>query len=204
MKIKTIVPAYGCANTYIIYDEQTMDGVMIDPGGAADRLVSEAEGIKIRYIIITHAHFDHIGALEKVADKFGAPVVIHELDAPSLTDTRYNLCTFAGVPENRRGADKTVTDGETLKVGNIEFKFVHTPGHTRGGMCIFAGDNHLITGDTLFKGTVGRTDFEGGDHMTLLKSVSKLAQLDDNIRIYPGHGEESTIGFEKKTNPYIL
>lgn len=203
MKIKKITPAYGCANTYIVFDEKTMDGVMVDPGGMAEMLLREAAGINIKYIFLTHAHFDHIGALETVADKTGAPVIIHELEASSLTDTRYNLCTFAGVSENRRKADKTVADGDIIKVGGIEFKFIHTPGHTRGGMCIFVGDKDLITGDTLFKGTVGRTDFEGGNHEVLIESVTRLALLDDDITIYPGHGEESTIGFEKCTNPYI-
>ncbi len=203
MIIKKIEPGYGCSNTYIIFDEKTMDGVMIDPGGMGEKLIRESAGINIKYIILTHAHFDHIGALEFVAEKTGAPVVIHEKETESLTDTRYNLCTFAGVKENRRGADMTVKEGDKLTVGDIEFKFLHTPGHTRGGMCIFAGDKDLITGDTLFCGTVGRTDFDGGDHGQLLISVNRLAQLDDDIKIYPGHGEESTIGFEKHTNPYI-
>lgn len=203
MKIKRIDLGYGCSNTYIIYDEKTFDGVMIDPGGMAEMLLEEAEGINIKYIILTHAHFDHIGALEIVAEKTGAPVVIHQEETMSLTDTRYNLCTFAGVSENMRGADITVKEGDVLKVGDIEFKFIYTPGHTRGGMCIFAGDKDLITGDTLFRGTVGRTDFEGGNHQVLLESVKRLSMLDDSIKIYPGHGEESTIGFEKRTNPYM-
>lgn len=203
MKIKKIEPGFGCANTYIIFDEKSMDGVMIDPGGRADLLQDAAGGINIKYIFLTHAHFDHIGALEKIAEKTGAPVVTHEAEALSLTDTRYNLCTFAGVSENRREADITVKDGDVIKVGDIEFKFIHTPGHTRGGMCIFAGEKDLITGDTLFKGTVGRTDFLGGSHEILLESVKKLALFDDDITIYPGHGEESNIGFEKRNNPYI-
>lgn len=203
MKIKRIDPGLGGSNTYIIFDEKTLDGVMVDPGGRADLLLRKSEGINIKYIFLTHAHFDHIGALEKVAEKTGAPVVAHEAEASSLTDTRYNLCTFAGVAENRRKADITVKDGDTISVGDIEFKFIHTPGHTRGGMCIFAGDKHLITGDTLFRGTVGRTDFLGGSHTTLLESVKKLARFADDITIYPGHGEESTIGFEKQTNPYV-
>ncbi len=203
MKIKKIEPGYGCANTYIVYDETTGDGVILDPGGMAGLIIREMAGINIKYIFLTHAHFDHIGALSEIADITGAPVVVHEAEAESLTDTRYNLCRFAGVPENKRKADMTVKDGDILKVGDIEFKFIHTPGHTRGCMCIFAGEKDLFTGDTLFCGTVGRTDFEGGSHETLLMSVAGLALLDEDIKIYPGHGEESTIGFEKQTNPYI-
>ena len=204
MKIKRITPGFSCANTYIVYDENTNDGVMIDPGGMAEKLLTESQGIKIKYIILTHAHFDHIGALEEVAEKTGAQVVIHELEASSLTDSRYNLCGLAGVPENSREADKMVCDGQELLVGTISLKFIHTPGHTKGGMCIFVNDEILITGDTLFNGSIGRSDFEGGDYNTLISSIEKIICLDEKIKIYPGHGEESTIGFEKHTNPYII
>lgn len=204
MKIKKTQPGFGCANTYIVYDENTMDGVMIDPGGVAEKLLAEAQGVNIKYIILTHAHFDHIGALEEVAEKTGAFVVVHELEAYALTDSRYNLCTLAGVPENRRGADKIVKEGDVIKLGDLELKFIHTPGHTPGCMCIFVGDNDLITGDTLFNGSIGRTDFEGGSFEKMRKSLERLSALDDEITIYPGHGEESTIGFEKRTNPYIV
>ena len=88
-------------------------------------------------------------------------------------------------------------------MGDIKFEFIHTPGHTVGGMCIFVGEDDLVTGDTLFCGSVGRTDFPGGNHRTLMESIGRLARFDDNIKIYPGHGEESTIGFEKMTNPYM-
>ena len=170
----------------------------------AEKLLAEAHGVNIKYIILTHAHFDHIGALEEVAEKTGATVVIHELEACALTDSRYNLCTLAGVPENRRDADKIVKEGDLIKLGDTELKFIHTPGHTPGSMCIFVGDNDLITGDTLFYGSIGRTDFEGGSFEQMRKSLERLPALDDEITIYPGHGEESTIGFEKRTNPYIV
>lgn len=203
MKIKKVLTGYGAANTYIVYDENTLDGVMVDPSDRADILIKEANGINIKYILLTHPHFDHIGALEETSQHFNAPVVIHKEDALSLTDTRYNLCTFAGVKENKKEADLTVTEDDTLTVGNIKLSFIHTPGHTRGSMCIFVGDKDLFTGDTLFKGCIGRTDFDGGSSEEILKSLKKLLKLDDDIRIYPGHGEESTIGFEKMTNPYI-
>ena len=177
---------------------------MIDPGGMGEMLLSEAGDIKIKYVILTHAHFDHIGALEYVCENTGASVVIYEDEAPSLTDSRFNLCTLAGVPENKKQADITVADGEVLEFGDISLKFMHTPGHTRGSMCIFVNDKDLITGDTLFCGSIGRTDFEGGSFGQMTRSLEKLASLDDDIRIYPGHGEESTIGFEKRSNPYII
>lgn len=203
MKIKRIDLGFGRCNTYIIFDEKSGDGVMVDPGGFAEKLIAETAGVNIKYIILTHAHFDHIGALEKVAQITGAPVVAYEDEAASLTDVKYNLCSLAGVPENKKGADITVSDGETLQVGDVMLKFIHTPGHTKGCMCFFAGEKDLITGDTLFAGSIGRTDFEGGSFDVIKKSLAKLCELDDDVKIYPGHGEESTIGFEKMTNPYL-
>ena len=204
MKIKKIEPISFGANTYIIYEENSKETAMVDPGGMPDTLLAEACGMNLKYIILTHAHFDHIGALEKVAEKTGAEVVIHELEAHALTDPRYNLSTLAGVPENQRSADITVKEGDLIKLGETELKFIHTPGHTPGCMCIFVGDNDLITGDTLFYGSIGRTDFEGGSFAQMQKSLERLASLDDKITIYPGHGEESTIGFEKRSNPYMV
>ncbi len=204
MKIKKIEPRSFGANTYIIYDEKSNEAAMVDPGGMADKLMSETQDVNLKYIILTHAHFDHIGALEEVAEKTGAEVVIHELEAHALTDPRYNLSTLAGVPENKRGADITVKEGDLIKLGDTEIKFIHTPGHTPGCMCIFVGDDDLITGDTLFYGSIGRTDFEGGSFAQMKESLERLASFDDEITIYPGHGEESTIGFEKRSNPYMI
>ena len=204
MKIKRIDPGFGCSNTYIVWDEKSGDGVMVDPGGFAEKLIAEAVGVNIKYIVLTHSHFDHIGALEKVAQITGAPVVIYKDEALALTDPKYNLSRLAGVPENKKEADITVSDGETLCVGDIQLKFIHTPGHTKGCMCMFVGEKDLITGDTLFNGSIGRTDFEGGDFAQMKESLAKLCRLDDDVKIYPGHGEESTIGFEKMTNPYLV
>lgn len=204
MKIKKIEPDFSGSNSYIIYDEKSGEGVIIDPSGSGETLLSAVDGKKVKYIILTHAHFDHIGALELVAEETGAEVVIHKEDAESLTDSSYNLCLLAGEKENKKSADITVVDGDELSVGDIKLKFVHTPGHTKGSMCIFVGDKHIITGDTLFRGCIGRTDLKGGNSNDILKSVNDLAKLDDDITIYPGHGEVSTIGFEKMTNPYIL
>lgn len=203
MKIKRIEPGFSASNTYIIYDEKSNDGVMVDPGDVAELLIKESVGLSIKYIIITHAHFDHIGALEKVAEKTGAKVVIYKDEANSLTDASYNLAKLAGVPENKKEADIVVEDGEELTVGEIRLKFIHTPGHTKGGMCILVGEKDLITGDTLFCGSIGRTDFPGGSYAVLMKSIDRIARLGDDVKIYPGHGEESTIGFEKMTNPYL-
>ena len=116
MNIKRIYPGAYASNTYIICDEKSKEGVMVDPGGNAEFLISEAEGINIRYIILTHAHFDHIGALEEIADKFGATVVIHELESHALTDPRYNLCNLVNLPLNKREADKTVKEGDSIKI----------------------------------------------------------------------------------------
>ncbi len=206
MIVKKIYPGYNFANCYLAFDKKTREGIMIDPGGMADRLIGEIkkEGVDIKYIFITHAHFDHIGALEEVAEYTKAKVVIYKAEENALTDEKLNLAYLAGAVPNRRGADITVGENDVIEVGEMKFSFIHTPGHTAGGMCIFDGKETLFTGDTLFCGSIGRSDFPGGNFGVLKKSLEKLMKLDDKVRIYPGHEEESTIGAERKTNPYIV
>ncbi len=206
MKVKRIYSGYNFANSYLVFDEETREGVVIDPGGMADILTQEIkkEGVNVKYIFITHAHFDHIGALEEVAEYAKAKVVIYKTEESALTDEKLNLACLAGAVPNRRGADITVSEDDVIEVGEMKFSFIHTPGHTAGGMCIFDGKETLFTGDTLFCGSIGRSDFPGGNFGVLKKSLEKLMKLNDNVRIYPGHEEESTIGFERKTNPYII
>lgn len=191
------------SNCYLIGDNG--EGAIIDPGAKSKdilNMVAES-GLKIKYIILTHAHLDHICSMDKIRDELGALVAVHEKDAEALCDSWANGAYLFGSNETYRPADILLKDGQVLKVGNLDLEIIHTPGHTEGSICIKAG-NKLFTGDTLFNMSVGRTDLGRGDHGDLMNSIkNKLLVLDNNVEIYPGHGTSSTIGYEKENNPFI-
>jgi len=185
---KLVVGPYQ-ANCYILGYRETNQGLVIDPGGEVYRIVKELSrtGLKVLYILITHGHVDHIGGAEELRRITGAPVFINPLDAPGL---------------NFR-PDGNLYDGQEIRLGNYSIWVIHTPGHSPGGVC-FHAPGAIFTGDTLFAGSVGRTDFPGGDHNRLVEGVlTKVFPLGDDLRIYPGHGPASTIGRERLTNPFF-
>lgn len=191
------------SNCYIVGDNG--EGVIIDPGAAEKEIIDTVNsvGLKIKYIILTHAHIDHIISVDKVRGVLGANVVVHEKDAEALGDDFYNGSYLFGASEKFNAADGLLKDGDVLEAGGLKFEIIHTPGHTPGGICIKTG-NYLFTGDTLFRLSVGRTDLGNGNMSDLLDSLqNRLMTLDDEIIIYPGHGIQSTIGFERTNNPFL-
>lgn len=185
---KLVVGSYQ-ANCYILGDKETGEGLVIDPGDEVFRIVKEITrlGLTIRYILITHGHIDHVGGAGELRSITKAPVWIHPLDAGGL-DFR---------------SDGSLVEGQEISLGRYRLRVIHTPGHSPGGVC-FHTAGALFTGDTLFAGSIGRTDFHGGNHHQLIQGVvKKIFPLGDDVRVYPGHGPHTTIGRERKTNPFF-
>ena len=205
MKIKIAPLGNMAANFYAVTDEETNEMFVIDPGDRSDIAldVIKSTGAKLRYIILTHAHADHIGALDDVKKYYDVPVVIHEDEAQALQNGSLNLCPLLGFDIPKTRADICVRHGDTLTFGNGEIKFIHTPGHTKGSMCILA-NNYVFSGDTLFHLSIGRTDFPGGSYEEIIHSIqTQLYTLNSDTVIYPGHGESTTAGYERENNPFV-
>lgn len=193
------------ANCFIVGCESTRQAAVIDPGADSGRILKKIadEKLTVSYIINTHGHFDHAGANRKLKEATGAILVIHELDRFMLDSLATTAVMFGLSSENSPPPDQTVQDGDTIEIGTIVMKVLHTPGHTPGGISLLT-DGCVFVGDTLFAGSIGRTDFPGGDYDTLISSIrSKLYPLDDNVVVYTGHGPETTIGKEKRFNPFV-
>jgi hydroxyacylglutathione hydrolase len=192
-------------NCYIIGDPETREGIIIDPGGEGER-IAEIVGecaLIIKYIINTHAHFDHIGANQFLKETFGAKILVHSLDAEMMKNPELNLSACTGKEVINLIADGLLEDGEKIKFGKTVLEVLHTPGHTPGSIC-FLTHNEIFTGDTLFAGSVGRTDLPGGSQCQLIRSIAKkLKPLPGSLAVYPGHGPVTTMDAEKKVNPYM-
>jgi hydroxyacylglutathione hydrolase len=192
------------ANCYIVGCEQTRHAAVIDPGGDADQilLALAKDKLTLKAIINTHGHFDHVGANRSLKKASGAELMIHPDDAPMLSQLSSGAAMWGIRSEDSPAPDRLLEDGDTVQVGDIEFKVFHTPGHSPGGICLYAGQA-VFVGDTLFAGSIGRTDFPGGDYNTLIRSIqTKLFLLPDDTVVYAGHMGPTTIGREKKHNPF--
>lgn len=211
MKIQKYSVGVWGTNCYFLLDESGEGGenrcAVVDPGDDGDAILRRlsSQALHCDAILLTHGHFDHMMALEQLRQTTGAPVYIHEDDAELMIDDDLNAAKLlAGVSCSPRPADILLHDGDTVKIGGESVCVMHTPGHTRGSVCYFVGgDGDILTGDTLFRDSIGRYDLPGGDFMTLLHSLGALASLEGEHKIYPGHGATSTLEREKSVNLYL-
>ncbi len=204
MKIHTVIVGQLDVNCYIVSGDTGTSAIIIDPGDEAERITGQVDGmgLKPEYIVFTHAHYDHVCAMRELKDAYGAHVVLHEEEADTYRMTR-DLCVSWGYePEDFPPADRLVREGDTIRAGGLEFTIIHTPGHTPGGICLFGG-GVVFTGDTLFRGSIGRTDLPGGNTERLMQSLKRLVALPAETRVFCGHGPETTIAEESARNPYL-
>ncbi len=195
------------ANCYLLFERSSKDAFIIDPGGDADLIKAAIKdnGLNGLYIVNTHGHFDHVSAGGEVKEATGAPIVLHGDDVGLLAEAHEHAALWGVKIGPQPAPDIIMEDGSTFKAGSITLDVLHTPGHTPGGVCLYYKDaGVLFTGDTLFAGSIGRTDLGGGSAETLLKSIKdRLLSFDDNVIVLPGHGPASTIGEEKELNPFV-
>ena len=191
-------------NCYVVSDD-TGEGVVIDPGGMANQILAYIREAKlsIKAVLDTHGHCDHIGANDAIRDATEAPLYIHKEDAAMISDMRLNLSAFMGFKVISRPAEHLLSEGDKISFGQSELEVIHTPGHTKGGVC-FVGEGVAFTGDTLFAGSIGRSDFPGGSERDLIGNIKKkLLVLPDETKVYSGHGPATEIGWERQCNPYL-
>ncbi|MDR0956381.1 MAG: MBL fold metallo-hydrolase [Endomicrobium sp.] len=200
IKVKRIVSGFLRSNCYVVYDSENLHAAIIDPGEDDEELISEIEKNKFKpeILINTHGHYDHIYTDEQIRSKFKIPLALHRDEVSMVCGNSKKLKSTVIVKE----PDILLEDNQEIKLSFTIFKVIHTPGHTKGSICLLF-DGFLITGDTLFAGTVGRTDLEGGNSEMLPQSLNKLKKLDPSIVIYPGHGNVTTLKSELRNNVWM-
>jgi hydroxyacylglutathione hydrolase len=205
MILETLVVSMFGVNCYILGSEQSHEAAVIDPGGNINDIIEtlKRHDLIIKYILATHCHPDHIGALKKLKDATGAEFLAHSAEEGVMKFMGPMTAMFGLKDKFFPKPDRSLSEGDMVSVGEIDLKVMHTPGHSPGGLC-FHNNGFVFVGDTLFMGSIGRTDFPGCSYQDLIQSVkTKIFPLGDDVRVYPGHGPATTVGIEKTYNPFF-
>lgn len=205
MIVEKIVVGSYMVNCYLTGDSDTKEIIIIDPGFSANKIIDtiEEKSLIPVGIVLTHGHGDHIGAVEELISKYKVPLYVNKFDDELILGGSSSFTKMMFGKAIVLKADKYLNEGDMLAVGKMEYEVLHTPGHTKGGICLVC-ENVIFTGDTLFRGSIGRTDFPGGSYEEIINSIkTKLLKYPDETKLYPGHNESSTIEYEKKNNPFL-
>lgn len=202
--MKVISEKFGSMdnNCSLIIDEKTNQSALVDCNEFSQKMLDMIGDTDLKYILLTHGHFDHIIGVKSVKEKYGAQVVISKEDEPMLNSSKLSLAVFCNAPQNNVDADIIVKDGDEITLGETKIKVMATPGHTSGSVCYIA-ENCIFSGDTLFYCSCGRTDFPSGSPEQMMSSLQKLKALDGDYKVYTGHNNLTTLDFERKNNPYM-
>jgi len=211
IQVKQLVLNPFQENTYIVYD-QSGEAVIIDPGCYSQSEVDEvkryvdSKNLKVKCLIVTHGHIDHVLGIQALKDIYKVDSFAHAEDLPLIATTPSQALMFGLMIDKAPQIDKTVKEGDKITFGTSAIEIIHTPGHSKGGICLFLREQKILfAGDTLFRGSIGRTDLVGGSYETLIESIiHKILPLGDDIVVYPGHGDSTTIEHERKNNPYLM
>ena len=205
LKYKTLTVGPFVMNAYILWCSKTLASVLIDPGDEAERILQTVADLKVKpeRIVLTHAHIDHVWHAKEVQEKLQLPLFMHRDDLPLLERLPYQAQMFGFPPPAPPRVDGFLAEGDEVSFGEVQMKILHAPGHSPGSIVLY-GDDTAVDGDVLFQGSIGRTDLPSGSHEILLHSIhQKLMTLPDHTRVLPGHGDETTIGIERRSNPFL-